>query len=217
MYRIDTNNSVATPPTPAALGTEGYFKDGAVGVGDGTTFDSAYANMLQETILHLLDEQGVAHTKTGFDGLTLAVVAKIAEQILVSGNAATEAKRGAIEVATDTEAKTGTDDTRAITPLKLFDSLEMGHVPGVGGYLWIRPRDLLINWLEINNSQDGDLVPLVVAYVNVADYECYGVHFRPSGGSQWATWTPVSGADVRVNRQSSGMRVLGLFVGTLAA
>ena len=64
MYRIDTANSVAIKPTPSPLSGEEYFRDGTSGAGDGTLLDADFLNMAQESLIEILDDQSIAHSKT---------------------------------------------------------------------------------------------------------------------------------------------------------
>lgn len=52
-------------------------------------------------------------------------------------NAPTEAKKGAIQIATQTETNTGVDDTKAVTPLKLKNSMNVsGSAPMFATRAW---------------------------------------------------------------------------------
>lgn len=76
MYGIDSNSSVASPPAPTALGTEGYFSDGDTGTGqDATVVDQDWLNMVQETLLKAVDAAGIAHSKTDYTQLFQALLA----------------------------------------------------------------------------------------------------------------------------------------------
>ena len=63
MYRVDAPNNAITIPTPTALGAEEYFEDGTVS-GDGTLLDADFLNSVQESLVALLTDQSVAHSKT---------------------------------------------------------------------------------------------------------------------------------------------------------
>jgi hypothetical protein len=63
MYRVDAPNNAITIPTPTALGAEEYFEDGTVG-GDGTLLDADFLNSVQESLVALLTDQSVGHSKT---------------------------------------------------------------------------------------------------------------------------------------------------------
>jgi len=54
-------------------------------------------------------------------GLTLTQAGQV---ITVSNSDSSETQKGVVELATDTETQTGTDDTKAITPLKLDNALD---------------------------------------------------------------------------------------------
>ncbi len=72
MYRIDTANSVASLPTPAALGTEEFFEDGVVGT-DGTLLEADWLNMVQESLLAIVDESGRGHSKSNYSNFLLSL------------------------------------------------------------------------------------------------------------------------------------------------
>lgn len=136
MHRIDSANSVGSPPAPAALGTEGYFEDGTTGGGDGTTVDADFMNMVQETILDLLDDQSIAHSKSDYTGLTAAVLAKIRATL------ATETLKGSVELATDAEALAGTATDKVVTPANLASNLDLVGIDGLVEF----PGGLIMQW-----------------------------------------------------------------------
>lgn len=77
-----------------------------------------------------------------------------------SGGAATETSAGLIELATTAETQAGTDDSRAITPLKLFNSLKgSNQALSVNGYQKLH-GGLIIQWGTFNTS--------TASYVTVA-------------------------------------------------
>jgi len=115
MYRIDTSDSVASKPTPAALGTEGYFKDGVAAGADGTVVDADFMNMVQEVIIAVLDDQSIAHSKTDVTTLVQAIAAKIANEAPPEVQATTTVS-GVAETATDAEAQAGTAADKMVTP-----------------------------------------------------------------------------------------------------
>lgn len=71
MYRIDAQNTTTPVPVPGALGSEGYFDVQ-------TVHDADWANMLQESILAVIDDQALAHSKTD-PTVFLAAVKSIAD------------------------------------------------------------------------------------------------------------------------------------------
>lgn len=85
MYRIDTADSVAMPPTPAPIGSPGYYKPSTIVSADAL-------NMIQESLISTLDNQSISHSKTVhtrfLDAINALVDAKVA--------AATPALRGHI-------------------------------------------------------------------------------------------------------------------------
>lgn len=81
MYRIDTANSISSLPTPAALGTEEFFRDGSTGGGDGTLLEADFLNMVQESMIEILDDQSIAHSKTDTSTFLVALRSLIDERI----------------------------------------------------------------------------------------------------------------------------------------
>jgi hypothetical protein len=79
MYRIDADGSVASRPTPAALGTEGFWDNPDAGSGiDGTLIDADWLNMLQESIIAVLTFGGIGRSKSDPTRLRQAISARIA-------------------------------------------------------------------------------------------------------------------------------------------
>lgn len=73
MFRIDTN-SVSSLPTPAAVGTPGYFSDGDPGTGTAATIVSQdWLNTVQEELVTILTFAGVTPSKTTNNQLVTAL------------------------------------------------------------------------------------------------------------------------------------------------
>lgn len=124
MYGIDTANSVASPPTPAPKGTEGWFKNGTPGGSNGTRVDADWLNCLMGNILYLLDDQSIPHSKDQpFDEITAAIASMIAEDV----PAATTVLAGRSRLATLAEVQTGSDNTIAVTPAGLVSASEVNR------------------------------------------------------------------------------------------
>lgn len=67
MHRIDTATAVVSLPTPAAVGTPGYFSKGNPGPGtpsDPTSFDQDWCNSVQEEICNVIEAAGLTLTKS---------------------------------------------------------------------------------------------------------------------------------------------------------
>jgi hypothetical protein len=86
MRRIDTAGTASMPPTPTALAAEGYFKDRA-GELAGTLVDADWMNMLQESLIGVLDDQAIAHSKTDSTRLLIAINALVDERIALKNPA----------------------------------------------------------------------------------------------------------------------------------
>jgi hypothetical protein len=80
LYRTDAANSAAGKPAPSALGTEGYFKNPA-GALAGTTVDADWMNALQESLIAILDDQSISHSKTDHTRLLVALRALVDSRI----------------------------------------------------------------------------------------------------------------------------------------
>lgn len=84
MYRIDHPTAAGVLPTPAALGTQGYFTSGnPVGGTPATVVDDDWMNMLQESLMRFLTEAGVSASKTAYTRLLEA------QRILFGGGGGT--------------------------------------------------------------------------------------------------------------------------------
>ena len=83
MYRTDAPNSKITAPTPTPLGSEHYFRNGALGVGDGTELAADFLNATQESLIAILADQSIPHSKVDatkiLAALTQLVETKIAQ------------------------------------------------------------------------------------------------------------------------------------------
>jgi hypothetical protein len=80
LYRTDAANSAPVEPTPAVLGTEGYFANPA-GALDGATVDAAWLNALQGSLVAILDDQSIAHSKTDPTALRRAIESLVAQKV----------------------------------------------------------------------------------------------------------------------------------------
>jgi hypothetical protein len=78
MFRIDSEDAVAVLPSPAAAGPiAGYFHQGDPGIGqEATVVSYDWMNALQETVIHPIEEAGIALDKAApYDLLTQAIKA----------------------------------------------------------------------------------------------------------------------------------------------
>ena len=121
MFQIDNSTAVAAIPAPTPAGSAGYFTDGnpATGV-SATILPAEFMNMLMMENMNVLAAAGIAPAKGQYNQLALAI-AKI-----VQGGAAgqaSEATAGILKLSTNPQALAGTDDSTAITPLKLAQKL----------------------------------------------------------------------------------------------
>jgi hypothetical protein len=75
MYRIDSDGSVASLPSPAALRTEGYWSKGDPGTGQAATLeDQDWFNTVQESLIAILTAGGIAHSKSEYSRLWQAIL-----------------------------------------------------------------------------------------------------------------------------------------------
>ncbi|WP_338571960.1 hypothetical protein V6L78_28090 [Pseudomonas canadensis] len=121
MFQIDNSTAVAAIPAPTPAGPPGYFTDGnpATGV-SATILPAEFMNMLMMENMNVLSAAGITPAKGQYNQLALAI-AKI-----VQGGAAGQASEtaaGILKLSTNPQALAGTDDSTAITPLKLAQKL----------------------------------------------------------------------------------------------
>ena len=83
MYRTDAANSAAAKPAPAAIGTEGYFKNPSGAIA-GTSVDADWMNALQESLIAVLDDQSIAHSKSDHTKLLAAIRSLTLSEIAVA-------------------------------------------------------------------------------------------------------------------------------------
>jgi len=121
MFQIDNSTAVAAIPAPTPAGSAGYFTDGnpATGV-SATILPAEFMNMLMMENMNVLSAAGITPAKGQYNQLALAIA-----KIVQSGAAgpASEATAGILELATSPQALAGTNDSTAITPLKLAQKL----------------------------------------------------------------------------------------------
>ena len=121
MFQIDNSTAVAAIPAPTPAGSAGYFTDGnpATGV-SATILPAEFMNMLMMENMNVLSAAGITPAKGQYNQLALAIA-----KIVQSGAAgpAGEATAGILKLATSPQALAGTDDSTAITPLKLAQKL----------------------------------------------------------------------------------------------
>lgn len=121
MFQIDNSTAVAAIPAPTPAGSAGYFTDGNPTTGvSATILPAEFMNMLMMENMNILAAAGIAPAKGQYNQLALAI-AKI-----VQGGAAgqaSEATAGILKLSTNPQALAGTDDSTAITPLKLAQKL----------------------------------------------------------------------------------------------
>ncbi|MEE8218977.1 MAG: hypothetical protein V3S03_08430 [Vicinamibacteria bacterium] len=201
MYGIDSLNSVTPIPAPAALGTVGFFEDGLSGGSPpGTPVDGDWANMVQESWLDLLDDQSIAHSKTDFGGITLAIASKIFNE-KPTVPIASETVAGLVEIAefpseiqTSPAAAPKILHPRGVDQLFTKLSVTRGYViwPTISGGQW------LFQWTT-GTTNDGSLFTLP----------------RGFSSTSWIGWAHINKAksgshprDVRVVPASSTQYVL---------
>ncbi|NMY09044.1 hypothetical protein HBO38_11425 [Pseudomonas veronii] len=117
MFQIDNSTAVAAIPAPTPAGSAGYFTDGnpATGV-SATILPAEFMNMLMMENLNVLAAGGITPAKGQYNQLSLAI-AKIVQS--GAAGAASETTAGILKLSTNAQVIAGTDDSTAITPLKL--------------------------------------------------------------------------------------------------
>ncbi len=216
MYGIDSANSVGTRPTPAALGTQAFFKPAVAGVSNGTTVATDWLNALQGNLLEVYDSVGQAHSKTVFTGLRDAINALCALEVpkivdphaLVALPVATEGLLGIVELATAAEyledSPANTD--RVCTPAVLDQSTVTefgfdykGYMLYPGGWCW--------QWGTYAGVGGGGgiLHDLPLAFASLNEYTVVGTNsvgadvskfdLRKFSASQFRTFDDSAGLD----------------------
>lgn len=106
--------------------------------------------------INLQKASGGITTITGVDGVSNTEVVLPESGTLATTAGATETVSGIIELATTAETQAGTDDTRAITPLKLFDSLKGSNQSlAASGYQKLH-GGLIFQWVKFTSTGAGD-------------------------------------------------------------
>lgn len=148
MFQIDNSTSVAAIPPPTSAGVPGFFTDGNPATGQAATLLPAeFMNMLMMENMNVLAAGGISPAKGQYNQLALAI-AKI-----VSSTAARETVSGVVKLSTNPQVIAGTDDSTAVTPLKLSQKL--------GNYLY-QATEAAFGWLKIatqtqtNNGLDDN-------------------------------------------------------------
>jgi hypothetical protein len=119
MQRIKTSTATAEKPAYSTAGTPGYFRVGnAVADIPATVMGQDWPNMIQEEIAHVITAAGLTLSAEDDTQLAKAIAALIAAQA-VTVEAASETVAGILKLATAAMAKAGTDDSAAMTALKV--------------------------------------------------------------------------------------------------
>ena len=185
MFQIDNSTAVAAIPAPTPAGSAGYFTDGnpATGV-SATILPAEFMNMLMMENMNILAAAGIAPAKGQYNQLALAI-AKI-----VQGGAAgqaSEATAGILKLSTNPQALAGTDDSTAITPLKLAQKLAnfLGQATEVAfGWLKIATQALV-------NAGADDATAVTPKKLAAAIQNQALTAFTTAGSSGALTLTPV--------------------------
>lgn len=97
MYQIDNSSSAATKPAHTAEGTKGFFHDGT-GNDDATIVTAEFLNTIQDELVNVLDEGGIAQNKADDTQLASAInqlVADGSKQFISNGDMSLDTRRGA--------------------------------------------------------------------------------------------------------------------------
>ena len=120
MQRIDDPSNVPTLPSPLSTVSPGYFRRPSVLAGDqGTIVTADFLNDVQENIVQVILDAGLALAKGTGTKLRDAIAAKIATHLAVT---ASEATVGHARFATTAEALAGTLATAFLSPLRLKEA-----------------------------------------------------------------------------------------------
>ena len=106
--------------------------------------------------LNLQKASGGITAITGVDGAGNTELVLPESGIVATTAGATEATAGLIELATTAEAQAGTDDLKAITPLKIFNSLTGSNQSlASSGYQKLH-GGLILQWVKFTSTTTGD-------------------------------------------------------------
>lgn len=146
-------------------------------------------------------------------GTTESVVspAKIASAIVAlapAASSASESTAGVVELATTSEATTGTDTARAVTPAgvkaAIDDRIPTSSTLPVG-------TCTLMRYASDTALTDGSTTSGSNVYTAISESSAYGTIFSDSGGTQQTgTWRNISG--VTLDQDASPRRRIGLMV-----
>jgi hypothetical protein len=137
MFRIDTSDNTATLPTPAPLGTPGYFTD----ENGGTIVTQDWANEVQEEIAHAIEGAGETPDKTNQKQLLNVAKALIGFNVVdfinkteTSSNLALANNNGKLKI-----TYTGELNYSAINAIISSDTSSFTHSEAAGEKLQLNP------------------------------------------------------------------------------
>ena len=124
MYQIDNNTASTILPPSTAVGTPGFFSDGNPAAGQSATvLPAEFLNMLMLENLNVLQAGNITPAKGQFNQLSLAIANIVKSYVPAAPAAASETTAGVLMLSTNTQVIAGTDNTTAVTPLKLAQKL----------------------------------------------------------------------------------------------
>lgn len=202
MQRIDHPSAVPSLPSPLATVSPGYFRRPSILAGDqGTIVTADFLNDVQENIVQVILDAGLALAKGTGTKLRDAIAAKIAAHLAVSAG---EAVVGHARFATTAEALAGTLGTAFLSPLRLKEAFPASIANP--GYLRIRTPAALVtvNFGRATvNASTTLTVTLAQAYAtaNVATLITGDISASPGVTGAFGAWAnatnPLTQIDLR--------------------
>ena len=112
MFRVDTSTAADSAPAPSPAGTPGYFRSGNPQAGIPATIPGAdWFNTMQEELAGLVEHYGLNLDKTDRTQLRQAIEAAIAAATL------------RYDIASRSQAESGTDNVALMTPLRVAQAV----------------------------------------------------------------------------------------------
>lgn len=217
MQRIDDPSNVPALPAPLSTVSPGYFRRPSILAGDqGTIVTADFLNDVQENIVQVILDAGLALAKGTGTKLRDAIAAKIAAHLAVSAG---EATVGHARFATAAEALAGTLGTAFLSPLRLKEAFPASIANP--GYVRIRTTAALltVNFgrATVNNSSTLT-VTFAQAYatahlIHLATPDLTGAFGVTGAFGAWPNATnPLTQIDLR-NSTGSSMPLSWLSIG----
>lgn len=206
MFRVDSEDSVASIPTPEAAGTPGYYGKGDPGLGiQATVVPFDHLNAIQESIIHPIEARGVSLSKSApYDKLTEAIQSFVAESGNVSGlmlsrvsntlsflgangNALSSSNFGFVPVKSVTTGKKIA--LKMATPIDIESSLTAGDLEDIT--------------FGINGAADWGELPLFIYAINKGDNPIADTNGQSAIAFSRNPWMHITPAATYIGKKST--------------